>query len=458
MKYIFYLLISLVVISDPAKAQNVTINTDGSSADASALLDVKSTTQGILLPRMSTTQVNALSLPGTGLFVYNTTINAFQVNTGTSVSPIWTTLGAANSQTILFSPTGDVTGSATGTTTLAPALTIGAGKVVNSMIANSTIDLTTKVSGILPIVNGGTNSNAALNNNRVMKSSGGKIIEAAAITANRAVISDANGIPTHSSVTDTELGYVSGATSNIQAQLNSRQSTILTNTHILVGNGSNLATDVAAGGDVTLANTGTFTIANNAITTVKIADGNVSNAKLANSTISGVALGSNLNTLSLGYGLTGTSYNGSAAVLTKVDTSTSSTNPATQGFVLRNQGLIGHIVGNSGPIGFTAGTGAGTSPTITVTGNDIGGKISVITGSSPMANAPIITINFVSPYPTPVYVTFGPGNANSANLTSGIGKQVYISSTSVSNFVLGAPTTALGGSGIQYIWYYMVSN
>lgn len=82
------------------------------------------------------------------------------------------------------------------------------------------IDLTSEVTGILPVANGGTNSNTALNNNRVIKSASGAIVEAAAITASRALVSDADGIPTHSAVTSTELGYVSGATSSIQAQIN----------------------------------------------------------------------------------------------------------------------------------------------------------------------------------------------------------------------------------------------
>lgn len=46
------------------------------------------------------------------------------------------------------------------------------------------------------------------------------IDDAAAITAARALISDANGIPTHSATTSTELGYVSGVTSAIQTQIN----------------------------------------------------------------------------------------------------------------------------------------------------------------------------------------------------------------------------------------------
>jgi len=40
-----------------------------------------------------------------------------------------------------------------------------------------------------------------------------------------------------------------------------KQSTTLTSAHLLVGNGSNVATDVAASGDLTLANTGAFTLA-----------------------------------------------------------------------------------------------------------------------------------------------------------------------------------------------------
>lgn len=58
-------------------------------------------------------------------------------------------------------------------------------------------------------------------------------------------------------------------------------SSTLTSAHILVGNGSNVATDVAVSGDLTLANTGAFTIANDAVTTAKILNANVTKAKLA---------------------------------------------------------------------------------------------------------------------------------------------------------------------------------
>jgi len=83
-------------------------------------------------------------------------------------------------------------------------------------------------SGTLSVALGGTNSSTALNNNRVIQSSAGAIVEAAAITASRALISDANGIPTHATTTSTEIGYVNGVTSAIQTQLDAKQAKLRT--------------------------------------------------------------------------------------------------------------------------------------------------------------------------------------------------------------------------------------
>jgi len=57
--------------------------------------------------------------------------------------------------------------------------------------------------------------------------------------------------------------------------------TALASGHIFVGSAGNIATDVAMSGDATMANTGALTIANNAITTAKILNANVTLAKLA---------------------------------------------------------------------------------------------------------------------------------------------------------------------------------
>jgi len=70
--FIFFL-ISLLVITHRSVAQaGVAINTDGSSANAAALLDVKSTTKGILIPRMLNTERNAIASPVAGLLIYQT--------------------------------------------------------------------------------------------------------------------------------------------------------------------------------------------------------------------------------------------------------------------------------------------------------------------------------------------------------------------------------------------------
>jgi len=61
----------------------------GTTIAASAVLDVKSTTQGVLFPRMTATQRNAISSPATGLQVYNTDANTFDYYNGS----VWGAIG-----------------------------------------------------------------------------------------------------------------------------------------------------------------------------------------------------------------------------------------------------------------------------------------------------------------------------------------------------------------------------
>ncbi len=67
-----YLLFVAAFLTLQLSAQ-VSITTDGSAPNSSSMLDVKSTNKGVLIPRMSTTQKNAIANPAPGLLVYDTT-------------------------------------------------------------------------------------------------------------------------------------------------------------------------------------------------------------------------------------------------------------------------------------------------------------------------------------------------------------------------------------------------
>ena len=68
MKYL--LIILLITASTNLFAQSVAINTDGSAASVTSILDVKSTAKGILIPRMSKAEKNAIAAPASGLLIY----------------------------------------------------------------------------------------------------------------------------------------------------------------------------------------------------------------------------------------------------------------------------------------------------------------------------------------------------------------------------------------------------
>jgi len=89
-----------LLLAGPAQvfAQSVGVNTDGSAPNASAILDVKSTNKGVLIPRMTTAQRTSISTPASGLLVFDTDTRSFWYYTGTAWSNIfngWSTNGNA---------------------------------------------------------------------------------------------------------------------------------------------------------------------------------------------------------------------------------------------------------------------------------------------------------------------------------------------------------------------------
>lgn len=197
MKLLIFLLFSL-----PCFAQQTTFSLlkvgDRSPIAPSASLEIKSTTSGFLLPRMTTTQKNAISSPAAGLTVYDTNLNTLSVYNGAS----WATAGGASGVGSLDGAADSINGLVISGSTLyaQSANTLYPGLINNNSQSFSGIKTFTSnpifsnistggvlliasggtvssSSGPLSISNGGSNSSVSLNNNRVMVSSGGTIGE-----------------------------------------------------------------------------------------------------------------------------------------------------------------------------------------------------------------------------------------------------------------------------------------
>lgn len=180
--------------------QTMEVGTSGSDFAISS----SGSTHTFNLPTASGSVRGALS--SSDWTTFNSKLNAANPSwTGTMATPL--TAG----RVLITDGSGNMSVSSVTSTTLGY---LDVGSSLTTLLAAKEPSITT-----LSIAKGGTNSGTSLNNNRIMRSSSGSIVEASAITANRALISDANGIPTHSSVTSTELGYVSGVTSAVQTQM-----------------------------------------------------------------------------------------------------------------------------------------------------------------------------------------------------------------------------------------------
>lgn len=129
-----YKLILLTTISFLAVtscfSQSLAVNADGSIAHSSSILDVKSTLKGVLVPRMSKTEKNAIASPATGLIVfqdspdsiglyyYNATEwiwmpgidqlngSAWKLTGNTGTSPVTQFIGTADAQDLVLKTSG----------------------------------------------------------------------------------------------------------------------------------------------------------------------------------------------------------------------------------------------------------------------------------------------------------------------------------------------------------------
>lgn len=174
-----------------------------------AVVDISSTTKGILVPRLTTTQRNAITSPATSLLIFNTTLGVFQYYTGSA----WITIGAKIPDNVQFDGTLIVGGN------ISTNGSISAVGSLNGASVNIT-GLTTSATGNFTDTTDATNSDTA-----PLKTLGGMAVKKKlfvgtdiGIGGNANVTGDANitgkaltgnglvGAPSHSFVNDPNSG------------------------------------------------------------------------------------------------------------------------------------------------------------------------------------------------------------------------------------------------------------
>jgi hypothetical protein len=113
-KFLILLLVAIFGLDQNSYAQNIGINATGSLPDSKAMLDVSSTNSGLLIPRMSSAERNAIGTPPNGLQVYNNSTNSLDIYRGTN----WLQVGYTDSLMVLVQAPTDLPEAVAGVITL----------------------------------------------------------------------------------------------------------------------------------------------------------------------------------------------------------------------------------------------------------------------------------------------------------------------------------------------------
>jgi|GEM_PF-2183496 len=89
---LFSAAIAILLVTGTMQSQNIAISDVSHSADASAVLDVYSTSLGVLLPRLTTSARTGIASPATGLTVYDTDTDSYWFYDGSA----WTEISYGN--------------------------------------------------------------------------------------------------------------------------------------------------------------------------------------------------------------------------------------------------------------------------------------------------------------------------------------------------------------------------
>ena len=369
----------------------------------SALLDVSSTTQGFLAPRLTTAQRQALASPANGLIVYDTGAKSLEVYD--SVGAAWNqidegTVGVASGGTGAVSLSGYLFGN--GTSPVTASSTIAGSAIAGNIPGNAA-----NVTGTVLIANGGTSATtatAAINNLLPVQSgNSGKVL---ATNGTSASWTSTTGGTVTSVTASTPLTVANGTTApaislgTVPVAYGGTGATTLAG--YLFGNGIGPVTAAstiagsAISGNITgnAANvTGTVAVANGgtgATTLTGYLIGNGTGAVTAASTIAGSAISGNIagNAANV-TGTVGVANGGTGATTLAGYLFGNGTGAVTAASTIAGSAVSGNIAGNAANVTGTVAVANGGTGATTLSGYLFGNGTGAVTAASTIAGSAI---------------------------------------------------------------------
>jgi hypothetical protein len=146
---LFFAMFGILFFSFQTFAQGVGISAGVIVPDPSAMLDISSTSKGVLIPRMTMTERNAISSPANGLLIFCIDDNNFYSNKGTPGTPNWGMIGSVTTQNQvkLARVLNTVYQNTTGKMMYVSIVTVHSAVGTTQVYCDNTTPPTTKVSG-----------------------------------------------------------------------------------------------------------------------------------------------------------------------------------------------------------------------------------------------------------------------------------------------------------------------